>query len=78
MMLRLTNKSRWHLNDLNDMTYLSCAAAYADYVVTEKQAASLLSQTNGALGRRQNVFRTLEGCMEAFERDHGPYVPSDG
>jgi len=77
MMLRLTNKSGWKLNDLNDMTYLSCAAAYADYVVTEKQAANLLTQTQNALGLRRSVFPTIEACMAAFEQDHGPYVPSD-
>ena len=78
MMLRLTNRSRWRLNDLNDMTYLSCAAAYADYVVTERQAADLLTQAQNALGLHRNVFPTIEACMAAFERDHGPYVPSEG
>lgn len=78
MMLRLTNRSRWRLNDLNDMTYLSCATAYADYVVTERQAADLLTQTQNTLRLRRSVFPTIEECMAAFERDHGPYVPTDG
>jgi hypothetical protein len=40
--VRLLNRARWEPNDLVDMLYLSCAAAYADGVAAERTAARYL------------------------------------
>lgn len=47
--VRLLNRARWEPNDLVDMLYLSCAAAYADGVAAERTAATYL--TNAWRGR---------------------------
>jgi hypothetical protein len=73
-MRRHLTGATWNFNDLYDMTYLSCAASDADYVVTERQATGLLRQSLAAIGRPQTVYRTLGELMADFERDHGAYV----
>jgi hypothetical protein len=40
---RLVNRARWEPNDLIDMLYLACAAAYADIVAAERKATQYLS-----------------------------------
>jgi hypothetical protein len=40
---RLVNRARWEPNDLIDMLYLACAAAYADVVVAEHKATQYLT-----------------------------------
>jgi hypothetical protein len=63
----MTTGTRWTANDLMDMTYLCCAAAYADYVVAERHQAGLLSQVSPAEGRRATVFRNLPLAVSALE-----------
>jgi hypothetical protein len=41
--IRLLNRARWEPNDLIDMLYLSCAAAYADGVAAERTATRYLN-----------------------------------
>jgi hypothetical protein len=41
--VRLSNRARWEPNDLVDMLYLSCAAAYADAVAAERAATHYLN-----------------------------------
>lgn len=83
-MRRHMTGATWLFNDLYDMTYLSCAAAYANYVVTERQATGLLRQSLAAIGKPQTVYRTLGELMADLERDHGAHVmtqastPSEG
>jgi hypothetical protein len=47
-------QDEWTAHDLNDMMYLSCAAAYADFVVAERKATHLLQQC---------ASRTTAGAM---------------
>ncbi len=42
----------WAPNDLSDMVYLSCAASYADFVVSERHMATFLAQSAGRLDPR--------------------------
>lgn len=37
-------QTRWHANDLNDVTYLSVAVAYCDVVVTERKWTHLFTR----------------------------------
>jgi hypothetical protein len=41
--VRLLNRARWEPNDLIDMLYLACAAAYADGVAAERAASHYLN-----------------------------------
>lgn len=41
--VRLLNRARWEPNDLIDMLYLACAAAYADGVAAERAASNYLN-----------------------------------
>ncbi len=53
--LRLCNSNdQWKANDLIDMNYLPCAAAYADYIVAERKTIDYLrraerGRTGGAV-----------------------------
>ncbi|HEV2069586.1 MAG TPA: hypothetical protein VGR26_07330 [Acidimicrobiales bacterium] len=49
----------WEDNDLDDMMYLSCGAAYADHVVGERRLTSDLRHGLERLGRPVNVYRRL-------------------
>ena len=57
----------WKTNDLTDMVYLSCASAYADFVVCERHMSSVLTQGLQRLGLRQNVFRRLRDAVPIIE-----------
>lgn len=52
-------KTVWEDNDLNDMMYLSCGAAYADHVVAERRLTSDLRHGLERLGWPVNVYRRL-------------------
>lgn len=65
----LDRQSRWKGNDLIDMTYLSCAAAYCDYVAAERHTGTQLRQIMQARGAAPNTFVTLTELVEALERD---------
>lgn len=69
MVQRYTNTVRWRRGDLNDVTYLSCAAGYADYVATEKQAHEYLRVAMIQAGRTPNTYCSLQTCVEALESD---------
>lgn len=51
--------TKWADNDLGDMMYLTCGAAYADFVVCERVHGSTIRQSLRRLGRRDNVVVTL-------------------
>jgi hypothetical protein len=57
----------WKPNDLTDMIYLSCAAGYADFVVTERHMGSVLTQGVKRLDRPTQVFRRLGDAVKAIK-----------
>lgn len=59
----------WRENDLTDMFFLSCGAAYADYVVAERATGAQLKQVLATLGRNDNVALTLEELVERLAQD---------
>lgn len=59
--------TKWGLNDLMDMVYLACAAAYADVVVCEGATHHNLTRGIGRLGRGAWVFRRLRDAVPAVE-----------
>lgn len=58
--------TRWHRNDLVDMLFLSCGAAYCDYVVGEAKTVNHLAQTQRSQGRPRTVFRTLSELVDVL------------
>lgn len=59
---RLRNPAQsWVRNDLNDLMYLTCAAAYSDVVVTEKSMAHHLGQAAPMVTPGAVVLRNLDG-----------------
>ena len=65
----IDRSTRWTSNDLIDMFYLSCAAAYCDYVVGEIKTATHPQQIQRRLGRKVNVFSDLQSLVEALHAD---------
>jgi hypothetical protein len=57
--LHMNATRKWTDNDLTDLMYLTCAAAYSDYVVAEKFMASQIRQAQIRLGQRVNVYPRL-------------------
>lgn len=55
----LNRSTRWEQSDLVDMTYLTCAAGYADHVVGERQLTHHLTRAAARLGRDVHVHRNL-------------------
>jgi len=55
----LNPSTSWEENDLIDMMYMSCATAYADFVVAERNLTSHLRNALRRLGRPQMVYRSL-------------------
>ena len=53
----------WEENDLVDMIYLSCGAAYAEFVVAERSLSAHLRNSLGRLRRRVNVYRKLADLL---------------
>jgi hypothetical protein len=67
---RYINKMvRWKRNDLTDMTFLTCASAYADYVAAENQTGEQLQQFDRQAARPQRVHRTLESLVQQLKAD---------
>lgn len=58
---------KWHVNDLTDIVYLSCAGGYADIVVAEKRASRYLSNAARALGRDVNIFPSIADAIDSIE-----------
>jgi len=63
----LSHGTMWHPNDLTDLVYLSCAAAYADVIVAEAHMRGILRQALGRLGRPAPVFKKLRDAVPAVE-----------
>lgn len=63
----LNQTERWLSNDLIDMLYLSCAAAYADVVICERRTAATLRQRQPVLGRAANVYSNLRDALPAVQ-----------
>ncbi len=53
---RLNSTTRWEMNDLHDMMFLSCGAGYADYVVAERSLTGYVSQAARRLRRTTRIF----------------------
>lgn len=51
---------RWKKNDLTDIMYLTCGAAYSDYIVCEGSLGGSLKSGLRRLGRPINVMRSLD------------------
>jgi hypothetical protein len=58
----------WKASDLTDLVYLSCAAGYADFVITERHMGSVLKRALNRLGRQVNVFTSLHEAVPHIER----------
>ncbi|QDY77676.1 hypothetical protein [Streptomyces qinzhouensis] len=63
----LNKGTRWRLNDLTDMMYLSCAAGYADFVVCERHMRDPLAHGLRRLGLKTPVYRHLAEAVDAIE-----------
>lgn len=59
----LNRKSRWEQSDLIDMTYLSCAAGYADHVVGERHFTHHFIRAADRLGRKVRIHRNLRELL---------------
>ena len=62
----LNPKTTWRLNDLSDMVYLSCAAAYSDIVVCERHMGHMLRRAAQRLDRRVVVCTSLAEAIDAL------------
>jgi hypothetical protein len=62
----VNSASKWEDNDLTDLFYLSCAAGYADHVVCEREAASVLRQGSRRLKRNVAIHRSLQELVCAL------------
>lgn len=60
---------RWLPNDLNDIMFLTCAAAYCDYVAAERSTGRQVAQVLARRKVEPNVYTTLPGLVEALDRD---------
>lgn len=67
---RLRDPNRvWRTNDLNDMMFLACAAAYCDHVVAERQTGRQLQRIQARTGLRQSVVTSLPDVVAALEKE---------
>ncbi len=65
----LNPTTKWVVNDLTDMMYLTCAAGYADYVLAERSLASYLNQAAKRLGRSIRVYSRITELVAALENE---------
>jgi hypothetical protein len=66
--LRLRNsQDAWTENDLIDLLFLSCAAAYADFVVAERKATHMLRQAVHQTSSGATVFATLRDLRNELD-----------
>jgi hypothetical protein len=65
----LDRNARWKDSDFFDMMYLSCGAAYCDYVVAETHTGTQLQQILRQQGKRANTFLSLAELVKALDRD---------
>lgn len=59
--------TKWQENDLSDIVYLACGAAYADFVVCERVHGSAIKQGLRRLGRKDNVALNLVELVQLLE-----------
>lgn len=65
--IRLCNPQKsWVSNDLEDMMFLSCAAAYADVVIAEKHTAHLLQVASRWTRPGAVVFPSLRNALQTL------------
>jgi len=57
----------WQPNDLPDLVYLSCAAAYADITVCEGHMGGIIRQALDRLGRPKPVIKKLRDALPEIE-----------
>jgi len=78
--IRLRNpQDTWTENDFIDMLFLSCAAAYADFVVAERKATHMLRQAARQTSSGAIVFASLRelhchlvsDTLEGHSRENG-------
>lgn len=62
----------WEQNDLTDMMYLSCGAAYADHVVGERRLIGDLRCSLARLGQPSNVHSKLADLVRVLDDGIGP------
>lgn len=60
--------TEWENNDLNDLMYLTCGAAYADILVGEKSLTHIMSQSLKRLNRPVNVYKNLRTALPEIEQ----------
>ena len=66
--IRLRNpQDTWIENDLIDLLFLSCAAAYADFVVAERKATHMLRQAVRQTSSGATVFATLRELCHSLD-----------
>ncbi|WP_143034906.1 hypothetical protein [Glycomyces sambucus] len=65
----LDRNARWKSGDFFDMLYLSCAAAYCDYVAAETYTGTQIQQILRQQGKRVNTFVSLTDLVAALDRD---------
>jgi hypothetical protein len=63
----MDSQTKWRRNDLIDMHYLSCGAAYCDFVVGERHTGSQLRQIQRSQGKRESVYTSLTDLVAALE-----------
>jgi hypothetical protein len=63
------SRRRWLPNDLNDIMFLTCAAAYCDYVAAERSTGRQMSQWLIKRDTRSNVHTTLPDLVAALDSD---------
>jgi hypothetical protein len=66
----------WEQNDLTDMMYLSCGAAYADHVVGERRLIGDLRSSLARLRRPSNIHSKLADLVPVL--DDGLELPNSG
>ena len=67
--------TKWNSNDLTDMMYLTCAAAYCDFVVGEKSMISKINQAQRRMKQPCAAFRQLSACVPAVAEKIGESFP---
>ncbi len=65
---RLANRARWEANDLVDILFLGCAAAYADVVVAERAATNYLQRAWGERETECPVVAKLPDAIGAVSQ----------
>lgn len=69
MHLRITNSDdKWEAHDLNDMMFLSCAAAYADLVIGERKMINLLKRCDGKVSLGAKLHRRADHAQNDLDR----------